>query len=74
MESCDAFKTLRINQSRLYMYKTLLQMSSGTHGPPSVTLTMELKYKGFCWGAYTILKSDYINNIDHMRISGIEPA
>ena len=28
----------------------------------------------YCLDGYTILKSDLINNMDHMHISGIEPS
>ena len=30
--------------------------------------------RDFYLGVYTILKSDLINKVDHMRISGTEPS
>ena len=33
-----------------------------------------IKEKNFCFDWYTILKSEYINSLDHTGISGIEPS
>ena len=43
--------------------------------PKPVSDTFEIHVqKDFWYDGYTILKSDGINNMDHMRISGIEPS
>ena len=36
-------------------------------------LTIMIQTRDFCYDGYTISKSDWINNTDHIRISGIEP-
>ena len=39
-----------------------------------IKLLMKIQNKDFCFiDGYTILKSDRISNMDHMRISGIDP-
>ena len=53
---------------------TIVDHRTWLHGPPAVTLNKLLRYKKET-SAKIIhhFKSDLINNIDHMRISGIEP-
>ena len=47
----------------------------GLLGPPAATLTKKLKYeKRHLLICINHFKSDLINNMDHMRISGIEPS
>ena len=47
----------------------------GLSGPPAVTLTKKLKYKKrFLLRCIHHFKSNLINNMDHMRISGTEPS
>ena len=47
----------------------------GLPGPPAVTLTKSLKYKKrLLLRCIHHFKSDLINNMDHMRISGTEPS
>ena len=47
----------------------------GLSGPPAVTLTKKLKYKKrLLLRCIHHFKSDLINNMDHMRISGTEPS
>ena len=47
----------------------------GLSGPPAVTLTKYVKYRKRLLLRYIHhFKSDLINNMDHMRISGNEPS
>ena len=47
----------------------------GLIGPPAVTLTKKLKYKKrLLLRCIHHFKSDLINSMDHMRISGTEPS
>ena len=47
----------------------------GLSGPPAVTLTKKLKYKKrLLLRCIHHFKSNLINNMDHMRISGTEPS
>ena len=49
--------------------------SRGLTGPPAVTLIKQLKYKKrLLLRCIHHFKSDLINNMDHMRISGNEPS
>ena len=46
----------------------------GLLGPPAVTLTKQVKYKKrLLVRCIHHFKSDLVYNMDHMRISGIEP-
>ena len=55
-------------------HRTWLHVPSGTPWPPAVTLIKKLKYIETFTKMYTPFKSDLINNMDHMRISGTKPS
>ena len=44
------------------------------HGSPAVTLTKYLQYKRLILSYFHHFKSDFINDLDHMRFSGTEPT
>ena len=55
--------------------RTWLHVPQGLFGPPAVTLTKQLKFKKrLLQRCIHHFKSDLINNMHHMRISGTEPS
>ena len=71
MEMFDALKTLQTTEVDR---RTWLHGLRGLTGPPAVTLTKQLKYKmRLLLRCIHHFKTDFLNNMDYMRISGTKP-
>ena len=69
----------RCSQNATNQMKSTVELSymcpRGRLGPPAVTLTKQLKYEQrLLLRCIHHFKSDLVYNMDHMRISGIEPS